>query len=292
MMKQIERGIFYDDGYLGVTLGALVFSHGLILIDAPLRAEDARSWRSALINQRGGPNRLLVSLDAHPDRTLGTRALDSTILSHEKAALIFRNRPTIFKGQGAETGAIWETYNEAIGLRWAPPDITFTERMSLHWGGPEIILESHPGPTPGSIWVVIPDAKVVFVGDMIVLDQPPFLATADLTNWIDGVDLLLKSYGDYAIISGRGGLASQEHVHFHARFLRKVLQMMEPLAERDAPPEATLDLIPPLMAEFSPAKEWQERFEQRLKHGLVQGFIRRYRSPNILEAPEEEDDEE
>jgi hypothetical protein len=37
-MHQIERGILYEDTYLGVTLGALVFSHGVIIIDAPIRA--------------------------------------------------------------------------------------------------------------------------------------------------------------------------------------------------------------------------------------------------------------
>ncbi len=39
-MQQINRNIFFEDGYLGVTIGALVFPHGLILIDAPLRSED------------------------------------------------------------------------------------------------------------------------------------------------------------------------------------------------------------------------------------------------------------
>jgi hypothetical protein len=96
-MQQITRNIYFEDGYLGVTVGALVLPHGLILIDAPLRAEDSRSWRSALINQRGGSNKLLINLDAHPDRTLGTRALDCTIIAHQKTALVFRNRPTIFK---------------------------------------------------------------------------------------------------------------------------------------------------------------------------------------------------
>ena len=87
-MQQITRGIYYDDTHLGVTLGALVYPLGTILIDAPLRPEDARSWRSALVNQRGGPNRLLISLDAHPDRTLGTRTMDCTIIAHQRAAQV------------------------------------------------------------------------------------------------------------------------------------------------------------------------------------------------------------
>jgi len=82
-MIQIKRGIYYEDTYLGVTLGALVFPR-IILIDAPLRPEDARAWRSALHSLRGGSSRLMISLDAHLDRTLGARSMECTVLSHQK----------------------------------------------------------------------------------------------------------------------------------------------------------------------------------------------------------------
>ncbi|MEK7259881.1 MAG: quinolinate synthase NadA, partial [Pseudomonadota bacterium] len=46
--------------------------------------------------------------DAHPDRTLGVRAMDCTVIAHEKTAQAFRNRPNTFKAQGDETGSNWE----------------------------------------------------------------------------------------------------------------------------------------------------------------------------------------
>ena len=183
-MQQIKPGIYYEDGYLGVTLGALVFSHGTIMIDAPLRQEDARSWRSALVNRRGGTSRLLISLDAHFDRTLGARAMESTTITHKLTAQVFHNRPTIFKGQSFESGAVWETYDEAIGTSWTTPDITFSQEMVLHWGGPEVILKHKPGPAAGSIWVIIPEEEIVFVGDAVMPNQPPFLSNADLPAWV------------------------------------------------------------------------------------------------------------
>jgi cyclase len=291
-MQSIERGIFYENAYLGVTLGALVFPHGVILIDAPLRGEDTRSWRSALINQRGGPNRLMVNLDAHPDRTLGTRALDCTIVAHQKTAQVFRNRPTIFKGQSMESGADWETYTDAIGMRWASPDITFTQRMSLHWGGPEIVLEHHAGPTPGAIWVAIPEAHVVYVGDAVVLNQPPFLAYADLEAWLEGLDLLSSSFRDYVIVSGRGGPAVGEDVRLQFRILREILDGMETLVKNNATPEDTEELIPSLIAKYSLPSELRDRYVQRLRYGLYQCYARRYRSPNILGQPEVEGEEQ
>jgi len=291
-MQLIERGIYYEDSFLGVTLGGLVFSHGTIIIDSPLRAEDARSWRSALLNQRGGSNRLLINLDANPDRTLGDRALECTILAHTKTAQVFRNRPTIFKGQSLESGAAWEAYSDAIGMRWAMPDITFSQRMSLHWGGPEVILEHHPGPTPGATWVVIPDARVVFVGDAVVLDQPPFLAHADLPLWLEALDMLMNSYDGYTIISGRGGPATMENITKQRQYLSKITLKLDQLSEEKSPAEATEKLVPDLLAALTFPPEKRDGYRKRLRFGLYQYYNRHYRSVNQLEQYRDEDEEE
>ena len=290
-MQQIGRGIFFENSYLGVTLGALVFPQGVALIDAPLRAEDARSWRSALVNQRGGPNRLLISLDAHPDRTLGTRTMDCTIIAHQRAAQVFRNRPTIFKGQNPESGADWETYDDAIGMRWSAPDITFSERMSLHWGNVEIILDHRPGPTPGSIWVIVPESKVVFVGDAVVLDQPPFLAYADLEAWINNLQALLESYQDFIIVSGRGGPVAVGEIRKQQTALKEALEGMERLAKKSANPEVTENLLPSLLSRYTVAPESSERYAQRLRYGLHHNFLRRYRPSSVVGQPDVEGDE-
>ncbi|MBK7338598.1 MAG: hypothetical protein IPJ00_21800 [Saprospirales bacterium] len=103
-------------------------------------------------------------------------AMDCTVAAHEKTALIFRTRPSTFKAQGEETGADWESIPGLGSVRWAPPEISFLDQMSLHWGTSPVLLESHAGPSNGSIWVRMPVKKVVFVGDMVVKNQPPFLA--------------------------------------------------------------------------------------------------------------------
>jgi hypothetical protein len=75
-MQQIDQSIYIENSYPGVTVGAILFPLGTILIDAPLRAEDARGWLNLLYNLGGKPNRMLVNLDAHPDRTLGARSME------------------------------------------------------------------------------------------------------------------------------------------------------------------------------------------------------------------------
>lgn len=279
-MQQIKGGIYYEDSYLGVTLGAFVNTYGTIFIDAPLRPEDARSWRSALLNQRGGVNRLLVSLDSHTDRTLGARVLDCAILSHQKSAQAFRNRPIVFKGETIETGADWETYIDSIGTRWASPDLTFSKHLTLHWGGPEVVVEHHPGPAPGASWVIIPPDKVVFVGDAVLINQPPFLANADLVAWLETMELLLGSYRNYTIVSGRGGPVSIDAVQTQQRVLKNLSKGLDRLAKRNAAPESTEKLIPPVLEALSIPKDKQEQYGKRMRHGLYQYYLRHFRALN------------
>ncbi len=276
-MQEIESGIFYENSYPGVTLGALILAHGTILIDAPLRVEDARAWRAALTTQGSSGNRMLVNLDAHPDRTLGARALECTIIAHQKTAQVFRSRPSVFKGQNAESGSEWETYDDAVGTRWATPDITFTQSIAMHWGPPEVTLEHHPGPAAGSIWAIVPEVRVIFVGDTVLYNQPPFLANADIPAWMESLDLLLHSYRDYVIVSGRGGPVPFEAVRAQQKILKNILKGMERLAKRNAPSEATENLIRNLITDISFSPHLEEQYIQRLRHGLHAYYARHYR---------------
>ncbi|NLG99465.1 MAG: hypothetical protein GX491_19085 [Chloroflexi bacterium] len=276
-MQELAHHVYVETGYAGVVLGAINWSHGLILIDAPFRAEDARSWRSALLNLGGGVNRLLVNLDAHFDRTLGVRAMDCTVVSHEQMAEVFRNRPVTFKAQGTETGAEWELHNGLGSIRWLPPEITFTDRMLIHWDESPLLLEYRPGPAIGAIWAVLPEQKVAFIGDAIVPGQPPFLASADLPAWIDTLRVLLTpEYQDYLLVSGRAGPIANQQVRSQIAYLEEVHQLLENLAEQKAPASETDQLVPRLLKGFETTAQNEMLYRQRLHHGLYQYYIRHY----------------
>lgn len=276
-MQELATHIYIETGYAGVTLAAINWSHGLILIDAPFRPEDTRSWRSALLNLGGGVDRLLVNLDVHFDRTLGTRGMDCTIVGHEKMAAVFRNRPVTFKAQGSETGSEWELINGLGSIRWAPPEITFSDQLNIHWDDRPLVLKHRPGPASGAIWADLPEHKIVLVGDAVVLNQPPFLAGADLPAWIANLELLLSpQYREYLIVSGRGGLAASQQVRQQLAYLQKVQRLIEDLAKANGSPEDTVRFVPELMQSFDAPQPRLAMYEQRLRFGLRQYFIRHF----------------
>jgi glyoxylase-like metal-dependent hydrolase (beta-lactamase superfamily II) len=278
-MQEIAPHVFIDTSYPGVTLGAISGEHGLILIDAPFRAEDIRAWRAALLNLGGGVDRLLINMDAHFDRTLGTRAMECTVVGHEKMAQVFRNRPVTFKTQSAETGSDWEQYSGLGSIRWAPPEITFTHKMFIHWGETPVALESHPGPASGAIWAVLPEDKIVFVGDAVVNNQPPFLGASDIPGWIETLKLLLSpEYHDYILVSGRGGLVVPDQVRQQLNFLQKVQTQLKELVDKKAYPEDTEKLVSGLLTGFDFHPQNSVMYQNRLRAGLSQYFQRHYHS--------------
>ncbi|MCJ7700284.1 MAG: MBL fold metallo-hydrolase [Anaerolineales bacterium] len=281
-MQEITDGIYYQNAYAGVTLGAVILPGGTLLIDSPLIPDEARSWKSILLTQSIGTHRLLVNLDGHIDRTVGNRYMDFTTLAQTEVSRAYENRSAVFKGQTYDTGSEWEKYPEIIGSRWTQPNITFEDHLQLHWGPDEIHLDHHPGPTPGAIWVEIPSKKIVFIGDAVLEDQPPFLADADIPAWLETLNLLRsKKYNRYAIISGRSGSIKVEAIRDQYELLKSILGRLETLAQRDMTPEGTQKLIPALLSKFKVPPKYGDFFSQRLRYGLHHYYINHYNLSTI-----------
>lgn len=276
-MDAIANNVYLEDRYLGVTLGVITQPRGLIQIDAPPSPEDGRAWRASLMGMGNGPERILVNLDAHPDRTLGVRAMDCTVIAHEKTAQAFRNRPTTFKAQGDETGANWESIPGLGSVRWAPPEISFVDTMTIHWGETPILLESRPGPSAGAIWVHLPEEKIVFIGDAVIKGQPPFLANADLPQWIETLKLLQESeFKGYTIISGRGGVVNQQVIRSQIEILKRIHDKIDKLGKKKPAVPATDKLADQIVKDFKAPAARQRQHLQRLKYGLHHYYIRHY----------------
>ncbi len=284
-MQEIKPGIFYEDSYPGPTIGAILLPRGMVFIDAPLRPEDGHRWKTTLLNRSQGTiHKVVICLDDHMDRTIGAKSLDCPIIAHQESARALHEPPHMIRNQIQESGAAWERYSENSGMSWMSPDITFTEKMQLHWADDPVLLEHHPGPRPGSSWVVLPSEKVLFLGDAVIVNGPPFLSKAHLPTWIDTLDVLLRArYKDYILISGRGGPVNQDQIRELKKSLRKIHRRIDKLASRRASAEDAGQLAERYLDEFSVQKRDREFFLQRLQHGLSQYYMRNY-FPNIDET--------
>jgi glyoxylase-like metal-dependent hydrolase (beta-lactamase superfamily II) len=278
-MKRIKQGVFFETGYSGGTVGAILCSGQTILVDAPLKPEDGRMWLAELRKAGASQNRLVVNLDPHPDRTLGTQTLDAQVLAHRETGRQFRRRATIFKALKQESGSEWEETSGLSGLRWIMPKVTFSEHTVLHFDERELRVEYHPGPSPGSCWLVLPKEKIVFVGDAVVPDQPPFLAQANIPSWLGTLDhLASREFRGYTIISGRGGRVGTKEINQQRRVLKEVSTSLKKLSKLKKPGPEIDWLAGKLTGKYKLPPRRRSLFSQRIKYGLHNYFARHYQS--------------
>ncbi|MEW6566686.1 MAG: MBL fold metallo-hydrolase [Chloroflexota bacterium] len=248
-------------------------SAGLLLIDSPIRTEDGREWLSALASQ--GHPRYLVLLDYHPDRVLGARAFDVPILAHDLARQIMSTWPDTYKGGLAPLGAEADRLKRVTGVREAIPELTFSDELRLLLGDREVLLHHSPGPTPASISVLVPESRLAFIGDIVGLDEPPFLGEADLQAWLESLDWLKRlSQQRYRLISSRDGKVSAEGISAMARFLTRVAGRLRKLAQENQPATAAAHLAASLLTGFHLPAARKEQALLRLQVGLTRLYSR------------------
>jgi glyoxylase-like metal-dependent hydrolase (beta-lactamase superfamily II) len=98
-----------------------------------------------------------------------------------------------------------------LTIKLTNPTVTFgTGTVHLHLGSREVILFTLPGHTGGDVLAYVPDANVVFTGDMGWRKTLPNLVDATVNDWIPSLDLLLKQYPTAKFVPGHGEVATAE----------------------------------------------------------------------------------
>ena len=93
------------------------------------------------------------------------------------------------------------------------PTVTFSSgTMHLYLGKREIVLFTLPGHTGGDVLAFVPEANVVFTGDLGWRKTLPNLVDATVNDWIPSLDKLLQQYPTAKFVPGHGEVASADEV--------------------------------------------------------------------------------
>jgi len=266
-MQKLAANVFIENKYAGMDLGLVVTDDGLLLVDSPLHSEDVKEWRKE-VGEYGRP-KFLALLDSHPDRVLGSSTLELPAIAQEQTRITIREWADTFKGNAHPIGAEADQLKRVTGVNSAIPEITFSQRMHIHLGGMEIVFLHRPGPRPGSMWMVLQEKTVAFVGDTVTIDEPPFVGTSDIEAWLSSLDELRSPTMDaYTLISSCGGRISRQDINNMARFLRKVQSRVEKLATSKNRKEVTERLAAEIMDDYQIRPEREIMILKRLQVGL------------------------
>ena len=96
-----------------------------------------------------------------------------------------------------------------MAIKLTNPTKTFsTGTMKLKLGKREVILATLPGHTGGDVFAFVPDANVVFMGDLGWSKTLPNLVDATVNDWIPTLDSILKQHPGSKFVPGHGSVAT------------------------------------------------------------------------------------
>src|SRR6266849_2141222 len=100
-----------------------------------------------------------------------------------------------------------------MAIKLTNPTVTFgAGTVHLYLGKREVILSPLPGHTGGDVLAYVPDANVVFTGDLGWSKTLPNLVDATVNDWIPTLDKILSQYPAAKFIPGHGNVAEAAEI--------------------------------------------------------------------------------
>ncbi len=128
------------------------------------------------------------------------------------------------------------------GITVRPPSKTFDGTLDVVVGDRAVsFIELGPAHTGGDTVVHVPDAGVLFTGDLLFIGGTP-LVWANLTNWIAACDRILE-LGANVLVPGHGPVTDSAGVRDVQRYLRYVRDESRMRFDAGLDPEAAADDI-------------------------------------------------
>jgi glyoxylase-like metal-dependent hydrolase (beta-lactamase superfamily II) len=274
-MEKIAPTVYIETGYPGVNVGAIATEKGVVCIDAPTRPRDAEDWLEAIHSTIGEPIQYLILTDYQGDRALCGAMFHSCGIAQEETRDVLQTYAARFPAPVLESIALRYGMNrkDMNGATVIHPQISFCEQSTLQLGSHRIDLIHAPGATPGTLWVLENQDRVLFVGDTLVVGQHPPLAEARTLSWLSALSHLQHIDTEAEIIvPGRGPLPNGQTIEALASFIQTARGEVRALYRAGRPRAETSGLVPDFLDFFAPPDprtdgtiEW---LQKQLKAGL------------------------
>lgn len=275
-MYELAPYVFAETAFHHSNPGFIVTNDGVICVDSPLIPAEARAWRQMIDATSGNrPILYVIVTDHHRGHCLGSQWLSDTVIAHEQAWRHMRNYGENFiqrvRDSFKRRPEIRAQFDE---LRIVVPSITFVDNLTLvrpmpEGKGDKIIRIIHVGGhTPATSIVWLPTDRVLFAGDIVWIDQHPFMTQANSLEWLQALDLIRRLKPAY-IVPGHGpicDLSGLDRLTEYLTYLRqRTLDLF--LAGRSKQETAAL-LIPELKPWFPIPPERSPKIESQIRSGI------------------------
>jgi len=210
---QIGTGLYAYTAEGDPNTGVIVGDDGVMVVDAqatPAMADDVIARITKVTDK---PVKYVLLTHFHAVRTLGASAFKGVdiLAADATRGLIAERGKEDMDSEIARFPRLFRGAETIPGLTW--PTITFPDQTSVWLGRREVrIMHIGRGHTAGDVIAIVPDAGVVFSGDLVEYKSACYGGDAHFTDWLATLDHLAELQAN-ALVPGRGtALATTEMV--------------------------------------------------------------------------------
>ncbi len=184
--------------------GIIVGDDSVMVVDAQATPVMARQVIERVRKVTDKPIKFVLLSHYHAVRVLGASAyVGADILASDATrALIVERGQQDMDSEIGRFPRLFRAVESIPGLTW--PTLTFPDQMSVWLGRREVrIMHIGRGHTAGDVVAYVPDANVVFSGDLVEYHSACYCGDAHFTDWPATLDRLAE-FSAAALVPGRG----------------------------------------------------------------------------------------
>jgi cyclase len=216
-IKKVGDGVYAaigsDTGKAGSNAGFVIGTNGVLVVDTFEDVVPAQSLLTEIQKLTKLPIRYVVNTHYHLDHTGGNAVFQkagATILAQRNLRGWLRTENLKFFGANPKPEA--KARVEAL----VQPDMVYTDAVDIYLGNRLVQVRYMLGHTGGDSVVTVPDANVVFGGDLIWQKHLPNLIDATTDAWVKTLEDLMSHHPSATFVSGHGDVATPQDVKdFH-----------------------------------------------------------------------------
>ncbi len=224
------------DGSWGLSNAGLISVPGAsLLVDTLYDLRRTAAMLEAMAGRlAASPVRAAFNTHGDPDHCFGNQLVprDATIVATRSArTAMARRTPEAVRGmlRGDALDPDFAAFArerfgafDFDGIEQRLPDETFDGRHELRVGDRLIeLLELGPAHSEGDAIAHVPDAGVVFAGDLVFAGGTPIVWAGPVARWLDACDAIV-GLGARTVVPGHGPVTDADGVRDVARYLRHV----------------------------------------------------------------------
>ena len=269
-MQKIARNVYVKTDSRGTNLGLVVTSEGPVLIDTPLIPRESREWLAQIRDLTGQAPAYVINTDHHKGHALGNVFFGGISVAHAVAWKHMRGYGDNFKQRLSDRyrDKDKETSKELLELQIKLPELTFHDRMTLFMSDTTVKIIHVGGHTPASALVLIPEARVVFAGDVVVCNMHPFMAQSNSREWLDALTLIRRMPID-RLVPGHGATCGKEATEPLSEYIRLArAKVRQQYRAGRTKAESSSNVLPEIVSLFPRKPTTGVKLEAKIKSGL------------------------